>query len=102
MLNLAAAARAEDRTKRLRAQRRTRQQTQQFGNGVLGLNALDDDVGALLRQRTKAKNNDAARPADGLAVGEQVGEIDVDFGAGWKCRGGGYPLTRYSSARQGF
>jgi hypothetical protein len=102
MLNLTAAARAEDGAKRLRAQRRTRQQAQQFGYGVLGLNALDDDAGALLRERSKAKNNDAARAPDGLAVGKQIREIDLDFGAGWKCRGGGYPLTRYSSARQGF
>src|ERR1700688_4246278 len=89
MLQLTAAARTEDRAERHGALRRFDEKLEHLRHGIALLDLGDANARALTRQRPEAKDDDARRAADPLAVGEYVGKFDLEFVAG--THGGAVP-----------
>ncbi len=81
MLQLASAARPEDRTERLCALRRREDDLDAIGDGIARFDLDDAYAGALSGERTEAEDDDAAGAADALAVSEEIGERKLEFGA---------------------
>jgi hypothetical protein len=82
MLHLAPAAAAEDGTKRLNALRRRLRELYQVRHSILWFNCYDANARVLLRQGPETKNDYAAGSADGLSVGKEIGEDEIEFCAG--------------------
>src|SRR5579872_4076299 len=81
MLYLAAAARAEGRTKGLPAKARPERELHHLSYCVFRLDVRNANARSLVRQRTKAKNDHAAGAPDGLPICEKIGESEFDLRA---------------------
>ena len=97
MLDLTAAARAEDSAKRLRPRRRLTQYPDWLGDRVALLDFDDAYPSSLARKRPEAKNHDAAGPSDALTVCEEIRKFQLEFDAAPQCR---VVFKRCVSARQ--
>lgn len=97
MLQLTAAANAEDRTEWLGPRRRFAQDLERLGDGIPLLDLNNPHARTFERKRSEAENDDAAGSADALPVCEKIREIQLEFGAAAQRRG---EFTRCVSARQ--
>jgi len=94
MLRVTSAANTENSAERLNALRRRGLQLDQFGNGVGPFDYGDPDARSFARQWTKTEHHQSVGTSDGLPVCQQIGEVEVELGAGAQVR-------RCGAVRQG-
>ena len=97
MLQLTSSAASENRTEGLSALRRFDEHFDTLGHGVPLLHLGDPHACSFAGKRPEAKNDDTLGAADALAVGEDIGERELEFGAFFERR---VFVRRSAAARQ--